>query len=69
MDKDGPRPRPVAAVPAHARELMERVKAYERATVRAALTGERADLVNALALNPLVPTRELAGKLVTALLG
>lgn len=69
VDKDGPRPRPVAAVPAHARELMERVKAYERATVRAALTGERADLVNALALNPLVPTRELAGRLVTALLG
>ena len=69
VDKDGPRPRPVAAVPAHARELMERVKAYERATVRATLTGERADLVNALALNPLVPTRELAGTLVTALLG
>lgn len=69
VDKDGPRPRPVAAVPTHARELIERVKAYERATVRAALTGERADLVNALALHPLVPTRELAGQLVTALLG
>jgi 6-phospho-beta-glucosidase len=69
VDKDGPRPRPVAAVPAHARDLIEKVKAYERATVRAALTGERADLVNALALNPLVPTRELAGRLVTALLG
>jgi alpha-galactosidase/6-phospho-beta-glucosidase family protein len=43
------------------------VKTYERATIKAALTGERADLVDALALNPLVPSPTKAADLVDAL--
>jgi 6-phospho-beta-glucosidase len=68
VDANGPEPRAVAPIPAGPRELIERVKTYERATVKAALTGVRTDLVDALALNPLVETRDLAARLVSALL-
>ena len=52
------------------RTLVKRAaaKAYERATVRAALTGDRGDLVEALALNPLVETKDVAERLVAAML-
>ena len=68
VDKDGPRPQAVAPIPDHARGLIEKVKVYERATVKAALAGDRRELADALALNPLVSSRELAGKLVAAML-
>jgi 6-phospho-beta-glucosidase len=68
VDKDGPRPQIVGPIPDHPRELIEQVKTYERATVKAALTGDRDDLVEALALNPLVPSRDKAAQLVGALL-
>lgn len=67
VDKDGPQPQAVAPIPAHPRQLIEQVKIYERATVRAALTGDRGQLVDALALNPLVASRDQAAKLVEAL--
>jgi 6-phospho-beta-glucosidase len=68
VDKDGPRPQVVGPIPEHPRELIERVKLYERATVKAALTGDREELIDALALNPLVPSRDKAAQLVSALL-
>ena len=68
IDKNGPRPQIVGPVPAHPRELIEQVKKYERATVKAALTGNRDELIDALALNPLVPSRDKASQLVGALL-
>jgi len=68
VDRDGPHPRPVATVPNHTRALITCVKEYERATVRAALSGTRADAVEALALNPLVHSRPLAAELVDVLL-
>ena len=68
VDKDGPRPQIVGPIPDSPRELIERVKIYERATVKAALTGNRDDAIDALALNPLVTSRDQAAKLVTALL-
>ena len=43
------------------------MKAYERAAVNAALSGGRRELVAALALNPLVPSREKAEQLVAVL--
>jgi 6-phospho-beta-glucosidase len=67
VEGDGPHALPVADVPAHARDLMTRVKIYERATVQAALSGRRDDLVDALALNPLVASRSQATQLVSAL--
>ena len=53
-----PAPRPVAVgdVPDHARALIDTIKAVERATIEAALTGSTALAVKALALHPLVPS-------------
>jgi 6-phospho-beta-glucosidase len=66
VDANGPVPRAVAPVPDGPRDLIARVKRYERATVRAALTGNREELIAALALNPLVPSTEKAATLVDA---
>lgn len=68
VDATGPHPQPVAPIPDHPRELIDRVKKYERATVKAALTGNRDELIDALALNPLVSSRAQSAKLVEALL-
>lgn len=68
VDKEGPTPQAVAPIPDHPRELIERVKVYERATVKAALTGDREELIDALALNPLVTARDQSAQLVKALL-
>ena len=64
----GPQPRAVAEIPEGPQAWITRVKNYERATVKAALTGEHLDLVDALALNPLVSSKDRAEQLVTALL-
>ena len=64
----GARPRRVGAMPAQVAELVRRVKEYERLTVKAALSNDRADAVDALARNPLVPTKEMARRAVDALL-
>jgi 6-phospho-beta-glucosidase len=58
----------VGPVPDAVRELIARVKAYERATVRAALSGDPELAADALALNPLVASRDLAVQLASALL-
>lgn len=68
VNANGPAPQAVEKIPDHPREWIERVKIYERATIHAALTGDRDDLIDALALNPLVPGRDLAKRLVTAML-
>jgi 6-phospho-beta-glucosidase len=68
VDRNGARPQAVGPVPQQPRELIEQVKAYERATVKAALSGNRNDAIDALALNPLVPGRDKAADLVGALL-
>jgi 6-phospho-beta-glucosidase len=52
----GPRPLTVGDVPEHARALIQTIKAVERATIEAALTGSTALAVKALALHPLVPS-------------
>jgi 6-phospho-beta-glucosidase len=68
VDASGPQPQAVGPIPDHPRELITKVKEYERATIRAALTGDRSDLAEALALNPLVPAKNVAERLVAALL-
>ena len=52
----GARPLAVGPVPDHARALIETVKAVERTTIEAALTGSTALAIKALALHPLVPS-------------
>ncbi|HEX8032148.1 MAG TPA: hypothetical protein VF491_26990 [Vicinamibacterales bacterium] len=64
----GPQPRAVAGVPELPQSWITRIKQYERATVKAALTRDHEDLVYALSLNPLVPSKDRAEQLVTALL-
>ncbi len=59
----GPRPRRMGHLPAAVRELVLGVKAYERATVAAALGRRWAGAVAALAQHPLVPSREIAAKI------
>ena len=56
----GARPLAVGPVPDHARAMIESVKAVERVTIEAALTGSTALAVKALALHPLVPSVEAA---------
>jgi 6-phospho-beta-glucosidase len=63
----GPLPLLVGSFPPQVRKLAVRVKEYERKTVDAAKSLEREPLVDALAHNPLVPSRDLAAKLVDEL--
>jgi 6-phospho-beta-glucosidase len=68
VDLEGPRALPVPPVPAHCESLMRQVKAYERATIAAALGGQAADLERALSLNPLSGPSDRVPALVAALL-
>jgi 6-phospho-beta-glucosidase len=54
------RPLAVGAVPDHALGLMKQVKACERLTIEAALTGSYDTALAALALHPLVPSPAVA---------
>jgi 6-phospho-beta-glucosidase len=65
VDSNGTHPVHVGALPDKIRDLVMRVKAYERATVAAALG--RFPAHQALALNPLVADSTLAEKLVSQL--
>ncbi|MGE0464077.1 MAG: 6-phospho-beta-glucosidase [Vicinamibacterales bacterium] len=67
VNANGPQALHVGALPPQVRDLVVRVKAYERATIAAVRKGTRAALVDALALNPLVPTHAAAARLVEVL--
>ena len=56
VGRDGPHPVAAGDVPDHARALIQTIKAVERATIEAALTGSTALAVKAIALHPLVPS-------------
>jgi 6-phospho-beta-glucosidase len=56
VSASGVRPLAVGPVPDEARALIETIKAVERVTIEAALTGSTAMAVKALALHPLVPS-------------
>ena len=53
VNGNGAHPLHVGAPPASVRKMLDEVKAYERATVAAALSGSRDDAILAVALNPL----------------
>src|SRR2546428_172381 len=63
LGPSGPRPRRMGSLPAPVRDLVLRVKAYERATIAAALNRSWRDAVAALAMHPLVPSAEIAAKI------
>src|SRR4051812_4778517 len=62
-------PAAVGDVPDHARALIEAIKAVERTTIQAALTGSRDLAVKALALHPLVPSVNTARRIFDAYAG
>jgi 6-phospho-beta-glucosidase len=57
IDREGAHPLPQPPMPAPMRELVRNVKAFERLAIRAALSGDRADIGRALAAHPLVGGR------------
>jgi 6-phospho-beta-glucosidase len=60
---DGPQPRNTGGLPSPVRDLVLRVKAYERATVAAAARHSWSEAVVALAMHPLVPSSKIAMKI------
>ncbi len=68
VDRDGAHPLPVAALAPEMHGLVAHAKAYERLTIRAALSGSREDALLALVANPLIPDIDTAGPLLDALL-
>jgi len=68
VDRDGPHPTHIGAIPDHERLLMGAVKRYERLAVEAILTHDRTRAVEALFEHPLVGSWPLAESLVAAYL-
>jgi 6-phospho-beta-glucosidase len=60
LHPEGPAPRRMGFLPPAVRDLVVRVKAYERATVHAALSGSWRAAVDALVEHPLVPSAAVA---------
>jgi 6-phospho-beta-glucosidase len=69
VNANGAHPLHVGTPPESVRPLLDQVKAYERATVSAALSGSRDEAIDALAKNPLVKDRAVAARLASVLLG
>jgi 6-phospho-beta-glucosidase len=67
VGSNGPRALHVGGLPVPVRQLTVRVKAYERQTIEAIGTMSHDALSDALALNPLVPSLDMARTLVTEL--
>ena len=67
ITRDGAVPLPQAPLHPEMLDLIRRVKAYERLTIRAALSGDRSLALEALTANPLVPG-DVAAPLLDALL-
>jgi 6-phospho-beta-glucosidase len=60
VDEHGAQPLAQGDLPAHALELIEPLKAYERLTVQAAVEGSYGKALEALAIHPLVDSEPLA---------
>lgn len=68
IDRDGARPLPLDPLPPEMLGLVQLVKAYERLTILAATSGDRATALKALLANPLVREYPVAVPLLDALL-
>jgi 6-phospho-beta-glucosidase len=68
IDREGAHPLPLQPLDDHMLGLVQHAKAYERLTIRAALSGERSDAIVALMTNPLVGGYDRAAPLLEALL-
>jgi 6-phospho-beta-glucosidase len=68
IDRDGAHPLPLAPLAPEMRGLVQHVKAYERLTLQAAISGDRKTALLALLSNPLVADWDVAAPLLDALL-
>lgn len=68
IDREGAHPLPLEPLDDHMLSLVAHAKAYERLTIRAALSGDRSDALRALMTNPLVGGYDRAAPLLKALL-
>jgi 6-phospho-beta-glucosidase len=68
IDAAGAHPKPQRPLPPEMLGLVEQVKAYERLTVAAAVSGDRDTALKALMANPLVASFDIAPPLLDALL-
>jgi 6-phospho-beta-glucosidase len=64
VDQHGPQPLAHAPMPESVRPLITAIKAYERLTIEAAVTGSYAAAVHALTVHPLVMSYSLACRIV-----
>ena len=65
MSSAGVTPRHVGAAPAAVRDLLLKVKEYERLTVQAAVNHSAAAAVSALVRNPLVAQEQIATEVLS----
>ncbi len=68
VDRDGAHPLPLQPLAPEMRALVQHLKAYERLTVEAAISGDRTTALRALLSNPLVAEWDVALPLLDALL-
>jgi 6-phospho-beta-glucosidase len=68
VDRDGAHPLPLEPLAPEMRALVQHVKAYERLTIDAAISGDRSIALRALLSNPLVGEWDVAVPLLDALL-
>src|SRR5262245_51355173 len=68
IDRDGAHPLPLAPLDPELHDLVDRVKAYERLAIEAAVSGDRGVALAALEANPLVADPAIAAPLLDALL-
>ncbi|SDX32213.1 6-phospho-beta-glucosidase [Paenibacillus sp. CF384] len=68
VTKTGPLPLPLTNVPLHVKGLIHAVKTYEQLTIEAAVTGSRDIALQAMVHHPLVPSVEIAIKLLDEML-
>ena len=63
VSADGAKPVPIAPLGGARQELISKIIAFNRATIAAALSGDHAAAIEALALNPVVPSHDAAEKI------
>ncbi|SFJ88143.1 6-phospho-beta-glucosidase [Thermoflavimicrobium dichotomicum] len=68
VTKDGPKPIPVGELPVEVNGLVQQIKSFERIASEAAVTGSYEKALLAMTINPLVPSDEIAKKVLDEML-
>jgi len=66
IDKNGVHPIPIGAIGAFQLQQLQRIKSFERGTIRAILERDEAEAARALYLHPLVNDLQIAARLAAA---